>query len=113
MGEVLVLALTAFGVLCGLLLFAALACHQIRQFARVKAAVAAAAPTTAPTRIDPTTDANRRPPTTPGTLPAMTGQQLPAGGTQRTRERSAAVLAVPKARVSRKTRPVKGPVRVH
>jgi hypothetical protein len=50
MGDVLVLALTAFGVLCGRLLFAALASHQIRQFARVKAAVAAAAPTTAPTR---------------------------------------------------------------
>ena len=31
------------GVLCGLVLFAALASHQIRQFMRVKAAVAAAA----------------------------------------------------------------------
>jgi len=50
MGDALVQALTLDGVLCGLLLFAALASHQIRQFTRVKAAVAAAALTTAPTR---------------------------------------------------------------
>jgi hypothetical protein len=49
MGDALVLA-HCVGVLCGLVLFTALASHQIRQITRVKAAVAAAALTTAPTR---------------------------------------------------------------
>lgn len=41
------------GVLSGLVLFAALASHQIRQFTRVKAAVAAAAGSAAPGGVGP------------------------------------------------------------